>query len=107
MLRNSFVASGIDVSGRDVFQALIISLVVVVIDKGFDPVLQDAWQEVVFRQNAVLQSLVQVLNLALGLRWHPLFHRLACPGNRHGDCNMYSWIWLTHTLMRHQVHPDW
>ena len=44
-----------------------IALVVVVIDEGFDLGLQVTWQEVVFQQNAVLQSLVPSLNLTLGL----------------------------------------
>ena len=41
--------------------------VIVVIDEGFDVLLQVSWQKVVFQQNAVLQGLVPALNLALGL----------------------------------------
>jgi hypothetical protein len=44
------------------------SLVVVVLDEGFDLGLEVAGQEVVFQQDAVFQDLVPALDLALGLR---------------------------------------
>jgi len=36
MLQNGFVATEVDVGGRDVVQALVVTLVIVVIDEGFD-----------------------------------------------------------------------
>ena len=42
--------------------------IVVVIDKGIDLLPEIARQVVVFQQDAVLQSLVPALDLALGLR---------------------------------------
>ena len=44
-----------------------VSLVVVVIDEGFDLGLKITGQEVVFKQNTVLQGLMPTLDLALGL----------------------------------------
>lgn len=52
---------------RHVAQALMIAGVVVVLNEGADPGLQVAKQEVVFRQDAVLQGLMPALDLALGL----------------------------------------
>ena len=49
-------------------QALVVSLVVVMLDEGLDLGLEVAGQEVVFEQDAVLQGLVPALDLALGLR---------------------------------------
>ena len=58
-----------------------VALMIVVIDEGFDLSFEIAWQEVVFQQDAVLQSLVPTLNLALGLRmvWRTarMLHALA------------------------------
>ncbi len=45
-----------------------VTLVVVVIDKGFDLGFEIARQEVVFQKDAVLQGLMPTLDLALGLR---------------------------------------
>jgi hypothetical protein len=44
-----------------------ITLMVVVIDEGFDLGFKITWQEVVFQQDAVLQGLMPPLDLALGL----------------------------------------
>ena len=44
-----------------------VALVVVMIDKGLDLGFKIAGQEVVFQQDAVLQSLMPPLNLALSL----------------------------------------
>ena len=68
LLQNGFATTEVDVGGGDVVQALVIALVVVVIDKGFDLSFEIAGQEVVFQQDAVLQSLVPPLDFALGLR---------------------------------------
>ena len=58
----------VGIGGRHVVQALVVSLVVVVLDERLDPGLEVAGQEVVFQQDAVLQGLMPALDLALGLR---------------------------------------
>ena len=54
---NVFVTSEVDVCRSDVVQALVITVVVVVIDEGTDLLLQIAWQVVVFQENPVLHGL--------------------------------------------------
>ena len=54
----------VDICRCDVVQALVVTLVVVVIDEGFEI----ARQEVVFQQDAVVQSLMPTFDLTLGLR---------------------------------------
>ena len=51
-------ASGVDVSRRKVFQALMIALMVVVADKRIDLRFKIAGQEVVLQQDAVLERLM-------------------------------------------------
>ena len=58
----------VGVGGRHVVQALVVTLVVVVLDEGLDLGFKVAGQEVVLEQDAVLQSLVPALDLSLGLR---------------------------------------
>ena len=65
---DGFVAPKIDVSWRDVVQALVVAFVVVVIDEGPDLAFEIAGQIVVFQQNPVLHGLMPTLDLALGLR---------------------------------------
>ena len=65
---DGFVAPEIDVSRCDVVQALVVSLVVVIIDEGPDLMFEIAGQVVVFQQNPVLHGLMPALDLALGLR---------------------------------------
>ena len=60
----------VGVGGRHVGQALVVTLVVVVLDEGLDLGLEVARQEVVLQQDAVLQGLVPTLDLALGLGMH-------------------------------------
>ena len=48
---NVFVTSEVDVCRSDVVQAIVISVVVIVIDEGTDLLLQIAWQVVVFQEN--------------------------------------------------------
>ena len=67
LLRNSLTASEVDVGGREVFQALVISSVIVVVDEGPDGQLKCSRQMVVFEQDAVLQRLMPALGLSLGL----------------------------------------
>jgi len=68
LLQNGFVASEVDVGGRYVVQALMVALVVVVIDEGVDLGFEITRQEVIFEQDAVLQSLMPTFDLTLGLR---------------------------------------
>ena len=44
-----------------------VALVIVVIDERFDLGFEIPWQEVMFQQNPIFQSLVPSLDLALGL----------------------------------------
>jgi hypothetical protein len=57
----------IDVSGREVVDALMVADVIVVLDEGIDLLLEISWQIVVFEQNAVLQGLMPTLDLSLSL----------------------------------------
>ena len=50
---NVFVTPEVDVRGSDVVQALVIAVIVVVIDKDTNLLLQVAWQVVVFQENVV------------------------------------------------------
>ena len=59
--------SEVGVGGRDVVQALVVTLVVVMLDEGLDLSFEIAGQEVVFQQDAVFQGLVPAFDLALGL----------------------------------------
>ena len=68
LLQNGFVTSEVAVRWREVVQALVEALMVVVIDEGFDLRFEITWQKVVFEQDAVLQSLMPTFDLALGLR---------------------------------------
>ncbi len=47
--QDGFVASKIDVGGRDVFQALVVTLIVVVFHEGSDLVFKVARQVVIFQ----------------------------------------------------------
>ena len=67
LLQDGLAASEVDVSGREVLQALVIASMVVMIDKGVDLLPEITGQVVVFQQDAVLQGLVPALDLALGL----------------------------------------
>lgn len=59
------------VGERHVVEALVVTLVVVVLDEGLDLGLEVTGQEVVFQQDAVLQGLVSALDLALGVDRRP------------------------------------
>ena len=61
------MATEVDIGGFDVFQALMIPLVIVVIDEGFDLRFEITWRDVIFQQDEVLQGLMAALDLALGL----------------------------------------
>ena len=57
----------VDVSGREVVDALVIADVIVVLDEGVDLPLEISGQIIVVEQDAVLQGLVPTLDLSLGL----------------------------------------
>ena len=58
----------VGVGGRHVVQALVVTLVVVVLDECLDLGFEVAGQEVVLQQDAVFEGLVPAFDLALGLR---------------------------------------
>jgi len=60
--------SEVDIGGREVAEALVIALVIVVRDEGIDLCFEMAGQIVVLEQDAVLQGLMPAFDLALGLR---------------------------------------
>ena len=62
------VTPEVGVSGSDVANALMITLVVVMFDEGADLVFEIAWQIIVLQQDAVLQGLMPTFDLSLGLR---------------------------------------
>ena len=57
----------VGVGRRDVFQALVVTLVVIMLDERFDLGFEVAGQEVVFQEDAVLQGLVPAFDLTLCL----------------------------------------
>ena len=67
-LNDGRVTPEVGVSGRDIAEALVIAVVVVMIDEGADLRFQVARQIVVLQQNTVFHGLVPTLDLALGLR---------------------------------------
>jgi hypothetical protein len=56
--QNGFVSAEADIGWRDVVQALMIALMVVVLDEGFDLGFKIAGQKVVFQQDAVFRVCV-------------------------------------------------
>lgn len=58
----------VDIGRCDVAVALVVALMIVMIDEGFDLGFDVAGQDEVFQRDAVLQGLMPPLNLALGLR---------------------------------------
>ena len=65
---NGFVASEVNISGRDVVRALVVTLVVVVFDEGPYLAFEIAGQVVILQHNPGLHGLGPALDLALGLR---------------------------------------
>src|SRR6185369_17784782 len=66
--QDGWTASKVDVGRGEIVDALVISAVVVVVDEGRDLSFEVAGQEVVFQQDAIFESLVPALYLALGHR---------------------------------------
>ena len=60
-------ASAVDVSRREIVQALVIAPMIIVLDEASDMSSEIAGQIVVLQQNAVLERLTPALDLALGL----------------------------------------
>ena len=58
----------VDVCGRKVVDALVVSLMIVMIDECVDLRFEVCWKKVVLQQDAVFQGLVPSLDLALCLR---------------------------------------
>ena len=58
----------VGVGGRDVFQAIVVALMVVMFDEGLDLCFQIAGEVIIFQQDAVFQGLVPALDLSLRLR---------------------------------------
>ena len=67
LFQDLLIAPEVDIGGRQVSEALVVALVVVVVGEGGDLPLQVARQEVMFEQDAVLHGLMPALDLALGL----------------------------------------
>lgn len=63
-----WTSSAVDVSRREIVQALVIATMVVVIDEGADLRRQVSGQIIVLEQDAVLERLMPALDLALRLR---------------------------------------
>jgi len=60
-------SAGIDIGRRQVFQALMVTLMVVVPDEGRDVGFEITRHEVILEQNAVLHRLVPAFDFALSL----------------------------------------
>ncbi len=67
-LQDLRAAALIDVGGCQVGEALVVSMVVVMLDEGVDLPFQVAGQEVVFEEHSVFHGLMPAFDLALGLR---------------------------------------
>ena len=66
--QDGVTAPEVNIGRREIFQALVVAVVIVVVDEGLDLGLQIAGKIVVLKQYPVLQGLVPTLDLALGLR---------------------------------------
>ena len=114
----------IDVGGCQVVKALVVSTVVIVIDKRTDLPFQIAGQKVVFQENSVLHGLVPPFDLTLGLgvMWrttnviHAFILKIVCKIGRHIGRAARHWArtngafngslakqpWLIHDLGLHR-----
>ena len=64
---NGCVAPEVDIGWRDVGEALVVAVVVVIIDEGADLPFEITRQIIVFEQNPVLERLMTALDFALCL----------------------------------------
>ena len=78
--QDGFASAEVDIFWRQIAEALVVSPIVVVINKGGDSGLKLAFKEVIFQQDAVFEGLMSTLDLALGLGMHgrasDVFHAL-------------------------------
>ena len=65
--QNGLAAPEVDISRGEVLQALVVSMMIVMVDEPADLPLKITGQEVVFQQDAVLEGLMPSFDLALGL----------------------------------------
>ena len=65
---NGFVAPEVDVCRCDVVQALVVTLIVVILDERADLAFEITGEGLVLQQNPVLHGLMLAFDLALGLR---------------------------------------
>ena len=65
--QNGLAAPEVDVGGREIVEALVVSAMVVMLDEGRDLGFEVLLEEVVFQKDAVLQRVVPAFDLALGL----------------------------------------
>ena len=66
--QDGLAASEVDIGGREIVEALVVSAMVVMLDECRNLSLEVLLEEVVFKEDAVLQRLVPAFNLALRLR---------------------------------------
>ena len=66
--QDGLCSTEVDVGGREIVQALVVAILVVVLDEGVDLRFELARKVVVLEQDAVLERLMPALDLALGLR---------------------------------------
>ena len=64
---DGFCSAEVGICRCDVFQALVIALVIVVLDERFDLCFQIAGEVIIFQQDAIFQGLVPAFDLTLGL----------------------------------------
>ena len=64
---NCLPPSEVYVGWREVLQALVISLVIIIGDEGLDLIFKIARKKVIFEEDTVLQGLMPALNLSLCL----------------------------------------
>ena len=55
LFQDLLIAPEVDICGRQIAEALVLALVVVIVDEGGDLALQVTWQDVMLEQDAVLQ----------------------------------------------------
>ena len=65
---DGLAAAEVDIGRRQVLDALVVTLMIVVVDEGADLTFERTRQIVVLEQDGVLQGLMPALDLALGLR---------------------------------------
>ena len=58
----------VNISGREVFQAFVVAVVIVVADEGANLRLQVAGEIIVLKQDAIFERLMPPLDLSLSLR---------------------------------------